>query len=686
MVRDGDATSIVSSTDRGAYRPGLDGLRAIAVTAVVLFHLGHLPGGNLGVDAFFVLSGWLITWKLLAEADGPHGRLPVDLRHFWAARARRLLPASLAVVLTVAVVWPALGIVVPSLRRDVLFATFWSSNWGTITGGGDYWSRFGEPSPLTHYWSLAVEEQFYLVWPILLVTAIVVWRRRRRVAVGVLASALAAVSIVLMNVWFRAADPTATYLNTFARAHSLLIGATAAALTAALPTGSLRGGGVARRLAPVAALGAAALVIGSDEGSSWLFRWGFPLFAVAMAVVVVAAADGWAVRVLAARPLRWVSDRSYALYLWHWPVIVVLTPTRTGIGGVSLDVVRVAVAVVLSHVSLRVLEAPIRRRSRLRGWRAPALAGFAFGAITVVALASVPRQQDSGEAAVVTLPPAPAAAPASPSPTSAVTTTGTGTGEPDREGQRPSLSPLAASDDVAVAVEGPVPPTGPVRVLVVGDSTAQHLSEALLPFAAAHPDQLAAGSAAFPGCGLTASDDGRLHRFTDRDGSRQELDLSGCLSQWDSIPDRVAGTEQIDVVLVSIGPWDAVDIHLADGRIVSVADPVGRALVVDAYTRFVDAVHAAGATVVWVTPPDTHLGWGTFEDPVNDPVRWTAVRGIIDGLDVEQIDLPGWLAAHGLEGPQGRPDGVHLTPEADAQFVDELVGPTLEHVDHRATA
>ena len=155
-----------SHGDPVAYRPGLDGLRALAVTAVILFHLGHLPGGNLGVDTFFVLSGWLITWKLLSEAERRSGRHPIDLRHFWAARARRLLPASLAVITAVAVVWTVAGIPVASLRRDVLFATFWSSNWGTITAGGDYWSHFGEPSPLTHFWSLAVEEQFYLFWPV----------------------------------------------------------------------------------------------------------------------------------------------------------------------------------------------------------------------------------------------------------------------------------------------------------------------------------------------------------------------------------------------------------------------------------------------------------------------------------------------------------------------------------------
>lgn len=312
------------------------------------------------------------------------------------------------------------------------------------------------------------------------------------------------------------------------------------------------------------------------------------------------------------------------------------------------------------------------------------MAGFALASIAVVAFTVVPDRHESGDAAVVTLPPAAAAAVA-PTATTPPTpdTSDPAVAEPS---ERPSLSPLSARDDTEVAAEGPPPASGPVRVLVAGDSTAQHLAEALLPYAATHSDQLVAGSAAFPGCGLSADDDGRMHRFTDRDGSRQDLDISGCLGEWGSIPGRVAGAEQIDVVLVVIGPWDAVDIRLADGRVVSVADPVGFSLVADAYTRFVADTTAAGAHVMWVTPPDTHLGWGSIEDPVNDPARWTALRSIIDGLDVQQLDLPGWLADQGLEGPDGRPDGVHLTPEADQQFVADVVGPALAEFQQPSNA
>ena len=205
---------------------------------------------------------------------------------------------------------------------------------------------------------------------------------------------------------------------------------------------------------------------------------------------------------------------------------------------------------------------------------------------------------------------------------------------------------------------------------------AVQLSEAMLAYAAEHPDELVAGSAAFGGCGLSAATDGRLHEFTNVSGDRELLDISGCVAQWDAIPSRVRD-EAIDVVVVDIGPWDALDMHLADGRVVSVGDETGRQLVADAYSQFAAQVEEAGGTIVWVTPADTHLGWGEFDDPVNDPARWDAIRSIIDELGVTQVDFPGWLLAEGLDGPDGRPDGVHLAPGLSERFVAEVVAPEL---------
>ncbi len=649
-----------------AYRPALDGLRAIAVGLVLAFHLGHLAGGILGVDAFFVVSGWLITFKLLADVDH-HGT--VRLRRFWSSRIRRLMPASLAVLATVAIVWPLAGITVSSLRRDVLWSLAWLSNWGTITGGGDYWARFGNPSPLSHLWSLAIEEQFYVVWPVG-VWAVARSRVHLRRAVGWAAAAGTVASVAFMVVWFDPLSPTATYMHTAARAHSLLIGAVAAALTLPLAGGGLRGGRTARRLAPLAAAGATLIVARATEGSVWLFRWGFPSFAVAMAVVVVAAADGLGERVLASPPMRWVGDRSYGIYLWHWPAFLLLSPARTHLDGLVLDAVRVVVALALADVSLRLLEEPIRSRRRLTGRSGPISLAAAMAAVAVLAVAVVPAGTSGSGASVVTLPPVQpvattvAAPPVTSPASSAVPGTSTGPG---------------SSVPATTATTAPAP-TGPVRVLVAGDSTAVQLAQALLPYAADHPDEIAAGSAAFPGCGLSAADDGRVHLFTNEQGRPDSLSLAGCVDQWQSIPERVASGEQIDVVLVDIGAWDAVDIRLADGQVVSVADPVGKALIEDAYRAFVDSVETAGASVVWITPPDVDLQWDAVDSPVDDPARWVALRGIIDSLPVEQIDLPGWLAEQQLTGPEGRPDGVHLAEDVGVRFVETLVAPRLVEI------
>jgi peptidoglycan/LPS O-acetylase OafA/YrhL len=650
------------------YRRGLDGIRAIAVAAVLLFHLDRLPGGNLGVDAFFVVSGWLITSKLLVdvERDGA-----VHTRSFWASRLRRLMPASMAVLLVVAVVWPLVGIDVPSLRRDIAWAAVGLSNWGTIAGGGDYWARFGEPSPITHFWSLAIEQQFYLIWPLVLLVVIAATPSVRR-AVAWLSVAGAVGSVVLMNAMFDQIDPTATYMNTFARAHTLLIGAAAGASTVVLTDGRLRFGGAARRLAPIGALVAAAIVLLSSERSVWLFSWGFPLFAVAMAVVVVAVADGAGETIMASRPMRWLADRSYGLYLWHWPVFLLLSPTRldmeeSWLQMLLLDVGRVAVAVALADVSYRWIETSIRRGRRLAGRRAPIAAAASFGVLALLLVTVIPRPSNE-DTSVVTLPPA--------------------TGTVSAERSSPTVPPpTAPAGDAPASTSAPSAPPGddatvtgpPLRVLVTGDSMAVHLFEALRAHAANHPDELVAGSAAFGGCGLSAAADGRLHEFTNVRGDRELLDISGCVSQWSSIPLRVRD-EAIDVVLIDIGPWDALDMHLSDGAVVSVGDDIGGGLVAEAYGEFVAQVEQAGGRIVWVTPADAHLGWGAFDDPVNDPVRWDALRGIIREFGVVQVDLPGWLAAEGLEGPEGRPDGVHLAPGLNERFVAEIIAPTLAAV------
>ncbi|MBI5089425.1 MAG: acyltransferase family protein [Actinobacteria bacterium] len=478
-------------------------------------------------------------------------------------------------------------------------------------------------------------------------------------------------------------------MNTFARAHSLLIGAAAAAITVSVGP-ALRGAHAARRAAPLAAVVALAIVAGSSRDSTWLYSWGFPVFAVAMAVVVVAAADGAGARFLGAPAMRWIGDRSYGIYLWHWPVILYLSRGRAPVDGIVLDVTRIGLSVALAAASYRWIEMPIRRRRLLAGWWSPGIAVGALAGSAAIVFVTLPSSPSAAAPSTVTLPPPPSSAPTS-SPAATSVSASTTAATVPVEVASTETTPASTSASTSASTTTAAPSTAfdatssvglrgasaPVRVLIAGDSTALHLSDALLPYAAEHPDQLVAGNASYPGCGLTAAADGRLHEFSHEDGSRELIDLSGCTGEWGSIVERVSGSEQIDVVLVEIGAWDAVDIHLPDGAVVSVADPAGAALVASAYTAFVDSVEQAGARVVWITPADAHMGWGAIDAPVNDPARWVAMRHIIDSLGVEQIDLPSWLVVNGLDGPDGRPDGVHLSPEVNERFVRELVAPTL---------
>ena len=291
MGRGGSETHPAAPSDRLSDDrwPALDGVRALAVIAVVLFHLDRLPGGNLGVDGFFVLSGWLITVRLLRQSARPG--VGVDLRTFWVARVRRLVPASLVLIVIVVAVWTRAHIAVPTLRQDALWALGWSSNWGTVVSGSDYWARFGEPSPLTHLWSLAVEEQFYLFWPLLLALILRPGVRRRGAVVALTASTLAVASVAWMVTSYDATAPTATYVDTLARAHSLLLGAALAGLSCSRSGRRMLTRG-ARPALPVAVVVLVAIVASATPSSTWLFSWGFPAFAVAMGVIVVAAADG----------------------------------------------------------------------------------------------------------------------------------------------------------------------------------------------------------------------------------------------------------------------------------------------------------------------------------------------------------------------------------------------------------
>jgi peptidoglycan/LPS O-acetylase OafA/YrhL len=454
--------TVTKGTVANRYIPALDGIRAVAVLAVLLYH-GGVPwarGGFLGVDVFFVLSGYLITALLLAEWQAS-GR--VALGAFWARRARRLLPALFLVLVAVTIWfarWPPSG-VLPDVAADTRWTLGYAANWHFLAAGESYFDQFAIPSPLRHTWSLAIEEQFYLLWPLLLVGLLRLGRGSYRLVLACTMAATA-VSALLLAVWYEPADPSRVYYGTDTRAAAILVGAGAALILARRPAAVSRRARLSLDLAAMcAAVGIGWAMVALDEHNGLVFRGGIPILAVLVAVVIAAtvlSSDGPIGRCLSPAPLRTVGLISYGLYLWHWPVYVALTEDRTGLGGTNLLLLRLTVTFVAAGLSYLLVEQPVRSGQwwGRRQWRA-----LPAGAVCV---------------GVVLL-----AAPAAPTPPPTVT-----------------AAPPAGRVATAVASESE-PAAAPVRVLVVGDAEATALGDAL-----GRVEGTVVRTAAAPGCGLSA--------------------------------------------------------------------------------------------------------------------------------------------------------------------------------------
>jgi peptidoglycan/LPS O-acetylase OafA/YrhL len=346
------------------HLPALDGLRGLAVLGVLSFHANAaLAGGYLGVDLFFVLSGYLITSLLLAE-HAESGR--IALSTFWVRRARRLFPALLSLMPAVALYarFLAKPDELAKLRGDALATLGYFANWRAVFQGQSYWEIFAAPSPFEHTWSLAIEEQFYVVWPLLFVL-LVVRLRLSKAALLAITLSLAALSAASLVVLYDGANTSRAYFGTDTRATAILVGG---ALAMVLAPGDAIAPATARGLDVLGFIALAGLALAwwkLDGENPFLYRgglWLAQLAALALVACSVAGPRSIVARLLSFRPLALCGTVSYGLYLWHWPINVVLTPERVHVGPLALNAIRVLATFLVAAASYRFLERPIRRR------------------------------------------------------------------------------------------------------------------------------------------------------------------------------------------------------------------------------------------------------------------------------------------------------------------------------------
>ena len=674
--------------------PALDGVRALGIALVLVFHGGFTwaGGGFFGVDVFFVLSGFLITGLLISEFRQNNG---IGLVRFWGHRVRRLVPALLAVLCGIALyAWfLAPADTLSQLRGDAVATIAYVNNWHEAWGAQGYFAALNTPRPLLHTWSLSIEEQFYVVWP-LVVLGLLKWGRSLRLLLVVTVLGALASAIDMMLVFGNGSGQNRAYYGTDTRAQALLIGAALAIVlahplprrrAARPPTTSLvRSFSLSQpALIALVALGGLGLVViigcsvATDAGTGWIYRGGFTLVALAtaglIACVALVPASPWA-RALSVRPVRYLGAISYGLYLWHWPIFVVLNHDRTGLSGWPLFLLRCGVSVGIAALSLRFLEMPVRR-GLAKGWRAWALAPLAIGGTAALVVAAT-----AGASAPVT------ALPASPTAPSGPMSTVPGGSPPSGSAQPGAVDP-GTSAVVPTVAAGTV---GPVRLLLVGDSEASFLGFGLGPAADAH-DVAYAGDGVF-GCGLTTNTT-RFHGtlVNGAQGQRGGHQIVSCatqLARWQADVDAF----HPDVVFLADGEYEVRDQRTSAGWS-HIGSSAFDAAQVAAMTKAVGVLHSSGATVVLLTAPYYHqleqadgTPW-----PEDDPARVNRYNALLRQVaaasngaavvaDVNARLCPDGHYTTTINGVTVRfSDGVHVTAAGASMIAPWLLDLAHQH-------
>jgi len=630
----------IANPVKPAHVPALDGLRGAAVAAVVAFHLGYLDGGYLGVDLFFTLSGFLITRLLVAEHHKTGG---IALGAFLSRRARRLMPALLVMLAVVALVTNFWGSTsdYAKVRGDSLATLGYVANWRSVLADSNYWALFSRPSPLQHTWSLAIEEQFYLLWPLLvagILAGVVHWRTKRAggwsgdhratALTWLLGITLA---IAALSAGAAALAPEGTsgvnriYFGTDTRVASILFGAALALITARF--GEVRPG----RPRQVLEVGALAAVVGlavawmSLSGTSgFLYDGGLALCGLAAALVIASLSHsqpGLLAKGLSFRPLCYLGLISYGVYLWHWPVITTITAGRVGFGGWELTLLRLGLSLGLALLSYYLIEKPIRHGA-LTGWPARLSAPVGFAAVGILAVWA---------------------------------TTG---GVVPLSEQPTGREALRVADDPVPAVK-----RASTRLLLVGDSGAYAIGEALGQAGSEHDVEVVGRGT--PACGLVGGND--LGRYPTGEIVK---DPPGC-EDWPTRWSKHLTEVEPDAVLLFMVAPGGVD-RMVDGRWQTDCDPGYDRWYQKQLEKAFDVLGAKGARVTVAT-----VG---YYDSTIDPdasYRHTAcknqtIRSAAAAGDVSVVDIAGWACEspgeckRHVELPDGseaelRPDGMHYS-------------------------
>ena len=675
-----DDESAISHT-RLAYLPALDGVRAFAVVAVMLFHggVGHMGGGFMGVDAFFVLSGFLITSLLIGEW---RQTFMIKLGAFWARRARRLLPALLMMLLFVAFF---AAVIVPkgtygALRLDSLSTLLYVSNWHFILASSNYFAQqnVANGSPLLHTWSLAVEEQFYLIWP-LIVLGILYFTKSLKVLFGLCVTAALAGAVWTNVVYDSGRHTNRAFLGTDTRSQCLFIGCALAVGLVLVAQRSHEEGRLAKgelwrpssRTGRVAfgTLGIAgattALVIWivMPALSSFPYNGGFFLLGLSVAAVILAAVTAprsLVPRFLSLAPIRYVGRISYGLYIWHWPIFIWLNSARTGqLVGWELFGVRAAVTFAVSVVSFHLVERPIRMGTFVSQWRAWLVVPAGVGAVTVALIAAT------------TTTPAVAGIPV----------TGIGTN--------------GGSTTTTTTLPGTPAGAQPVRVLLFGDSVALTLGLGLSDSADQTKYGYVLSDKGILGCGVVNGPEVEVlgaHDSTPSacDGSQFTPGEAPDSQPWPYEWLAAMGEVKPNVVVLLAGRWEVVN-RMYQGTWTDILNPVFAAYVKQQLNQASNLVTATGARMVFLTAPCTNEGeqpdgapW-----PEDDTRRIEAfnqlVREVVaehpttdSVVDLDAATCPGGhytTTIHGIAVRRG--DGVHFTIAGGQYLVPKIMPPIV---------